>query len=322
MGDPQRPVDAAMSEKRPAKQVIRGLWVDEVRYRKPSTPSSVPFYLTLAGANGLDIQALISAGLIETTENKVSIADVDNRRVIAVERDSPSVLMLQRKYPGLKVVEGNIFNYLRGTSPITYPTGADQRMMRASVINLDLNGPLGHEPAGFPVLEAIVKLGALHKASDTVQWSLLLTLRGEVIWDEPTQRDAQSLLRDAWESQETLARGCENLLGSTLYAKIKSSEYVDFSTQEMSIQQSFLMVFVPVTLAQRINPQGWRLQVIRSVRYGAGPSTAPMVMWIMRFLLDARSAGTPSAVMRDSLSSAVSSCAQIDEQGVLTNIRK
>ena len=220
----QRPVSSAMAALRPGKAVVRQLWVKEVQMRKPLTPSDIPFYLTLPGAQGFDIQALIDAGLIDITENN-AIGDIDNRRVIAVEKDSLSVLELQRKFPGLKVIEGDIFDQLRGASPIVYPTGEQQRIMRSTTINLDLNGPLLYRNSEFPILESVSKLEALHRSPRALDWSLLLTLQGEMTWNEVGQQAAESLLLEKCKEHAKLASGCERLLGNELYSRISNGEY-------------------------------------------------------------------------------------------------
>src|SRR5215831_7727151 len=109
MPDSARPVDAAMAEERPAKNHVRGIWVEEVRQQKAMSSAERLYYLTLAGRSGLDIKLLIEAKVIATTESG-AISDTDNRRVVAVEKDSPAVLEIQRRFPGLKVLEGDIFN--------------------------------------------------------------------------------------------------------------------------------------------------------------------------------------------------------------------
>src|SRR5689334_3514429 len=111
---PLRPVDHAMAKKRPAKEHLRQLWVDEVRGASDaSTDKSVPLYLTLPGAQVLDIRALIKGGLLTTTETG-AVAKDEVWKVVAVEESEPAVAVLLGEIPGLRVLTSAIQNVLRG----------------------------------------------------------------------------------------------------------------------------------------------------------------------------------------------------------------
>lgn len=314
MPNEERSIDLAMAAERPAKKTVRALWVPEVRKRKFLTAREIPFYLTLAGAKGLDLQTLIEAGVIETTET-MAIKEGDNRRVIAVERDDRSVLELQRNFAGLAIRTGDIFEILQGISPIAFPTGETRRVCRASVVNLDFNIALQYRSGTFRVLEAVVKLGSLHVMQPPVPWTLFLTVNSNINWEEAVSASVQVMVIEQCRANPMLESGCMKLLGQDIYKELEEGNYVNLADLTPDGQQAFLMIFVPVWLALKINPQGWQLRVVKNMRYGGEPGVAPIVSWIMEFEPDERVGGTPQARMRESLESVVSECYEIDADG-------
>jgi hypothetical protein len=92
-----------MAADRPEKATVRGLWVDEVQ-RVADGEHDVPLYLTMPGARGGDIQALIDAGVIDRTET-TAIADPGRIRLVAVESSPQAVVELQSHFPGLKILQ-------------------------------------------------------------------------------------------------------------------------------------------------------------------------------------------------------------------------
>lgn len=316
-----RPVDAAMAEERPAKNHVRGIWVEEVRQQKAMSPPGRLYYLTLAGASGLDIRRLIEEKVIATTESG-AIADTDNRRVIAVEKDSPAVLEIQRRFPGLKILEGDIFEELRGASPIKYPEGERRRYFQATVINLDLTRPLIYdsERENFPQLEAVVKLGELHRPAAYIDWRLFLTLQGRMPEDPDAQQTAQSFLAEYSNAHADLAACVSKLLGEEVYAELRAGRHVDLTVLSIENQQNFVMLFVPMFLIGKLTPQGWLTEVVHSIRYGGEPGVAPIVTWVIRFRHDTRTAGFPLTVTNESLTALSTSCAYIDAEGTFIKL--
>lgn len=319
MPDHERSVDLAMAAERPAKKTIRSFWVPEVRRRKLLTAQDAPFYLTLAGAKGLDLQTLINAEVIHTTETG-AIAEGDNHRVIAVEKDDLSILELQRNFAGLTIKAYNIFEVLQGTSPIAFPVGEMRRMCRASVVNLDLNSALQFRNNEFPIFEAVVKLGTLHRVPPAVPWTLFLTVNSNINWDEAVSNSVQALLMEQCRGNSVLATGCRELLGHELYKDLDDGNYANLANLPPDGKQAFLIVFVPVWLTLKINPQGWQSTVVKSIRYGGEQGVAPMASWIVDFDEDERVGGTPQARMTESLESAVSECYEVDESGEVTRL--
>jgi hypothetical protein len=91
-----RPVDQAMAAERAEKATMRSLWAEEVcRMDACDAPDGVPLYVTLAGSEGRDIQALVDRGLVTRTETG-AIADEHSLRIVAIERSPTAVVQLGR----------------------------------------------------------------------------------------------------------------------------------------------------------------------------------------------------------------------------------
>lgn len=307
-----------MSAERPAKSTIRDLWVDVVRRRKSGVGSNIPFYVTLPGAAGLDLKHLIDHGLIATTESG-AIADKDNRRVIAVEKDSLAVLELQRSFPGLKILQSDIYSRLHGSSPIVFPTGQGKDPFIAAVINLDFNDSFLFRNGVFPILEAVVKIATLQTAqSPPYDWTLLLTVQGEVRWPGDTQLAAQRFLAEQCTLCPPYDQGCKRLFGDPLYGRINAEPPVAMHICERVDQQHILMAFVPAQIIRRVYTMGWRVEVTHNLRYGGeAGNTAPMATWIMDFVRDPRAASTPHTVLTDGLGTVLQGAGRVTEDGDL-----
>jgi hypothetical protein len=318
MPDSTRPVDAAMEEERPAKRRIREFWAEEVRLQKRVTEGSLPFYLTLAGSSGLDIQLLIRQKVIEATEVG-GIADIDSHRVIAIEKDSLAVLEIQTRFPGLKVIEGDVFDELRGASPITYPTGERKRQFQATVINLDLTRPLTYDNQreSYPQLEAIMKLADLHRISSYIDWRLFLTLQGEINWSSNVQRNVQAFLLEYAMAYPVFGELANKLLGTDIYGAMQAGEDINLAEIPTEFQQKTVSLFVPILLISKLTAQGWRVEVVHSLWYGGEVNVAPMVTWVIRLMHDT---STPLTVANASMAALCTSFAHIDAEGVVSQV--
>jgi len=281
----------------------------------------VPLYLTLGGAEGRDIHLLAEQGIIHLTEVG-GLAELSQRRVVAVESSPMAVATLQRKLPGLKILEIAIGALVRGEGPTTFPTGEHEYCCRARIINLDLNSMLtpktdnGH--ITFPVLTWIRKFSQLHAKRPRVNWTLLLTLHGEIKWDAVTAKSVEQFLAENFRREPEFAAKCNGLLGDALYQAIVAGTS-DFSTLSRTTQQKVLMAFVPKKLAQITQSDGWRVDTRRNIYYGE-EGEAPMVTWVLDFITDGRIASVPEQVYRESLRTVLSGVAFISAQGALTEI--
>ena len=304
MNQPGRPIDRAMGQGRAEKHTVRMFWLEEARdYINRYPEDEEPLYLTLSGAEGHDVRLFAEYGLINLTETG-AIATKDQGKIVAVEANDQAVLQLYRQFSGLKIVQKNFQSLVRGTEYFSWPEGKEKHYCRARIVNLDLNSALRakkEERIDFPVIAWIDKVAKLHTRPSPRDWSLCLTLQGEINWNDEVCSFAQEFLCDNFRSEPSFAESCRKLFGETLYQNINNSEVsVDFSTLLSEAQQQVLMVTVPKLIAQRVRNQGWRMVTKRNLRYGGG-ATASMITWIMRFTWDTRAVSAPNIAHRDAL---------------------
>lgn len=314
-----RAVDAAMMSGRPEKSAVRELWVAQAHEFVERFPDDEgPVYLTLSGAEGRDIELLISRGVVATTEEN-TIAEEHMHRVVAVEASPPAVVQLQRRFPGLKIVEAPFQNLVRGPRPFAWPDSEeDIRLCRARVVNLDLNSPL--DPADedgqifFPILAWVEKLGHLHVQPPRRDWCLCLTLHGEVNWNEEVSEHIERFLSENFSREPRFGNDAERVLGSELYELVNDHAAGAFSQYSRDEQQALLMVLVPKMIAFHLHPQGWRVQTEHNLRYGA-LEHAPMVTWVLEFSWSEDVTATPDAAYREALAGILRSAGVIDHDG-------
>lgn len=314
-----RKVDSAMGQQRPEKVTIREYWGDAVATAEQLRSSAdVPLYLTLSGADGGDIEVMENRGIIRRTQVNSLRVD-DQEKIIAVENNSLAVLALQKKFPGLKILESPVENLLRSTNLITWPDGVDRDYCRAVVVNLDLNQPLKVEEVQgqitFPVLALVRKLCQLHAIAPRVDWCLCLTLHGEITWSEKATASVQAFLAENFKREQAFADACEQLLGTRLFDLIAAGSVTDMAALRRPEQQSILMVVVPKKIAQMVHDQGWLVKTTKNLRYGGVSGRAPMVSWIINFEWDGRASITPDLVYRESLRDVLTHAHQILADG-------
>lgn len=318
MNQSGRPVDRAMDQERIEKHTVRVFWLEEAReYMDRYPKDEEPLYLTLSGAEGRDVRLFAEHGLINLTENG-AIATEDQGKIIAVESSAQAVLQLQERYTGLKIVEKNFQSLVRGTDYFSWPDSKERHYCRARIINLDLNSELGakqqEERIDFPVIAWIDKVAKLHTRPSPRDWSLCLTLHGEINWNDEVCSFAQEFLRDNFRREPSFAESCRNLFGEALCKDIDGKANVDFSALHLKAQQQVLMVIVPKLIAQRAQNQGWKIATERNLRYG-GEGNAPMVTWIVRFTWDASAIAAPNVAHRDALAGIFHCVGLIREDG-------
>jgi len=313
-----RPIDLAMQSDRPEKKTMRQLWVDVVRAVNENPVQDVPLYLTLSGAEGRDIQMLLDNGLITQTETG-AIDTESSGRVIAVERSPEATLELQKRFPGLKILETDIGTLLHGDRLTRFPSGNDEIYCRAKIVNLDLNQTLraseDEDQIVFPVITWIRKLCQIHGRPPRINWYLCLTLHGEIGWSPDVCKEMQEFLKENFEGDGDFANSCRNFMGDQFYNEIASENDIDFSHLNTGLQQKILMIFVPKRIAQQINQDSWRVSTQHNIRYGGSAGRAPMVSWILHFHSDRRAASRPSKVYRESLNTILDATIFIDEKG-------
>jgi len=315
----KRQVDRAMNVDRPEKQTVRKLWIEKATaVDSAEGHNSVPLYLTLSGAEGKDIDALIAAGLVSRADNN-AIAEVHKFKVIAVEASPMAVLQLQRKFPGLKILEQSFQNIIHGSEPYAWPGKEHENYCRAQIINLDLNEPLravidDEGDIAFPVLAWIAKLAQLHTRPPRIDWTLCLTLHGEILWDERACEFVQDFLADNFRFEEEFALACGGLLGADICEQIASGAAMNFSDLDRGLQQAILMVFVPKFLMKMVQHQGWNIDTDYNLRYGSGIA-APMVTWVCQFTWSTNAKKAPAAAYRQGLKNIFKRAGEIDACG-------
>jgi hypothetical protein len=312
-----------MDDERPEKRAVRELWVEEAVQSEIRFPEDEePLYLTLCGAHGRDISELIDRGLVTLTETN-SISNEDKFKIIAVESSPLAVLELQRRYPGLKILETNFQNIIRGPDPFTWPNREEESYCRARVINLDLNSSLAARvregEVFFPILAWIAKLGRLHATPPRRDWSLCLTLHGQIEWSTEVCIFVQRFLAENFTREERFAAACKHVLGQDLCGRISQDPVLDFSGLSREAQQQLLMTFVPKLITQLVLNQGWLVDTERNLRYGA-PGHAPMVTWVVRFQWSAAALETPDQSYRVALAGILRSAGSIGVDGSIQQI--
>lgn len=309
-----------MSDDRPEKRVIRRLWLETlVEFDEAYTDDSVPLYLTLSGAEGKDIALLAEHNLLRLTETG-AVASEHRHRVVAIEHDSQAVIELQRRFPGLKILEYEVKNLVRSETLIRFPDGEHEKFCCARVVNLDLNQALSPtddmEELTFPVLQWIAKLGQLH-FTKKLDWCLCFTLHGDINWPIEISSAVQDFLAENFEMEPEFGEACRALLGNDLYDAIVATRAVDLAHLSTDQQQQILMIFVPKKIASLLCPQGWRVETQHNLRYGGG-SRAPMVTWIMNCVRDSRATRRPNLLYRESLRAALTGVGKIAEDGSIS----
>ncbi|MEA2166143.1 MAG: hypothetical protein QOK37_4270 [Thermoanaerobaculia bacterium] len=316
-----REIDAAMQEDRPEKRRVRALWMEQLRSYKAAYPNdSVPLYLTLSGAEGRDVQLLIREGLIRVTEVG-SIATSDQGIAVAIESNVNAVWELQRRIPGLKILEQPFDSIMRSTKLTVFPQGDHVKFCQARVVNLDLNQAVKFENVDgelqFPPLQWIRKLCILH-AEQRLEWCLLLTLHGETLWESNETKSVAAFLSENFGREPSFAAAAINVLGEELYQRVNDGTIPAARRLEISEQQKLLMLYVPKRIAQIAHEYGWRSETLHNLRYGGISRRAPMVTWIIDFRWDQRVSSEPDRIYLDSLKLLLAGAGQIAEDGTLS----
>jgi hypothetical protein len=309
-----------MADDRPEKRAVRDIWVDEVRRVDQAVGrEDLPLYLTLPGEYGFDIQALIDAGVVPLSET-LAVANPDELRVVAVESSPVRYVRFRQRFPGLMAIQGDLKSLLQGDGFFSWP-GRDKRApFRARVVNLDfdcaLEATVVSGQLAFPILALVRKLAMLHAEPDPVDWSLCLTLHGELNWDDPGEERARRFLTANFERDCTFAEHAMATLGDDVYARIVN----DPAQSKMGLlsageQQRVLMVIVPKQIAFDAHKFGWSVETVENLRYGGVAKRAPMVTWVLRFRWDERATTEPDAVYRDALATALARRGSITAAG-------
>jgi hypothetical protein len=316
-----RRIDTAMGEQRPDKETMRQLWVELVAAANAEVEGP-PLYLTLPGAEGLDVSRLVDAGLVRLAQNG-AIHSEDVWKVVAVESNNDAFLALKRRLPGLRVLNENIRGVLASTGPLTWPRGEQERWCRAHVVNLDLNSSLRcerQEDRGliFPTMQLIWKLAQLHLKDPALDWVLCLTVAAQIDWSPEDCDFVQRFLRENFSREEQFANDCRVFLGDGLFTALGAQASLDMNALSRADQQAVLMVFVPKKVVAETYTQGWRVTTTRNIRYGGRGGSQRMASWVFRFTREPRVTAEPHAVYSECLAEALARVGTIAADGTLT----
>ena len=311
-------VNFAMSQQRAEKVAVRKLWVSHLQ--SYDLDSEDLLYLTLCGADGSDIQALVDAGLITLTESG-AIPKEWQSRLAAVESGNQEVFKLQKKFPGLKIFHQPFQNLVQGNALLSYPRkGEHHDACRAKVINLDLNTVISAEVTNgelaFPIIRWIEKLGQIHRDNPTVNWSLYLTLHGEIQWDDQTSNFAGRLLRENFELIPEFRNECELILGEAFVEQVESNLPDDNLSRIQ--QQRLLLLFVPKLIYNEIIGQSWKIETVHNLLYGDETQQhAPMVTWVLSL---ERGSGSAQQIYQANVTRIPANIGQINPLGELVEL--
>ncbi len=301
---------------------MRVLWADAYERIKDARPNPAPQprLLTMPGVQAGDIQVLIDRGLVEVTESKAIAVD-ELRNIAALESNLAAIAALKNRFPGMRIIRDTVANALHSEAGSIYPAGDRRQLLRADMVNLDLNQPLVARFTGmqleFPVLRHVQKLGQLHADNPRVNWTLCLTLHGEVHWDTNAREAVCRFLAENCAREPAFADAMRALLGEDASNAIVEVRPDDLPLDEVEIQQTLLMVCVPKRILSDVHTQGWALNCRHNARYGGADMKAPMVSWVIDFVEDPRGSSEPDALYRDCLGSVLDNTASIDGAGDL-----
>ncbi len=321
-----RQIDLAMANERPAKVAIRQLWLERAMLFNEQYPDDddVPLYLTLSGAEARDIKLLVEHNIIRLTEIG-AIAPEFQHRVVAIEQNPQAVLVLNKQFPGLKILQQNFGSFVKGNSLLSFPTNKDDvGYCCAKIINLDFQSSLELKKENgniiFPIFNWIQKISLLHSQKKSqVNWCLCLTLNAAINQPEIIGEFVQGFLKENYRSSPDFEISCRNLLGDEIQNSIISDELLDLSEFTPEENQKILMIFVPKKISSIVHNQNWHVRTLWNLCYGGNEGHAPMVSWILSFEWDERAAATPQTVYRESLIQILASAGRIEDNGEISN---
>lgn len=321
----KRSIDSAMNSKRPQKQSVRKLWLDEIKdLDKKYADSEYPLYLTLPGEEGYDIQMLIDQGLINLTENKKSISEKHLKKVIAVESNNGAILNLQKKFPGLRIEHQNIQNILKGSGLESWPNDEEKEIFCSHIVNLDFDGSIKYDYKNgaiiFKELEWIYKICLIRTNEGLKNWKLFLTFNANLSnWDVEVFDYIKNFIFDNIKHEKHFSDQCKELFGEKLFPVFNNEDNIEDYEFTHKESQKILMIFVPKFLSNKLHVNGWTLKTKINLYYGELPETAPMVTWIINFNYDESKLSTPKLIYKESILSIFDKVGYIDKSGEIKN---
>ncbi|GAP12787.1 hypothetical protein LARV_00523 [Longilinea arvoryzae] len=319
----QRPIDDAMAANRPEKNFVRHLWLDEIqRAEQEGYDSHYPLYLTLPGRLGGEINLLIEHGIVRRTETG-AIHSEDSHKIVALESSKAAQIELLRRYPGMNVLQMPIQSLIKGDGQRNFPENKDEIIYcKAKIINLDLNEPIkvGEtvNEIAIPVIEWIKKFSLLHR-EDRIDWSLCLTLHGEIFWNNIVNAQVIKLLIDNCNYDATFKELLIIHLGEKIAVSLFSGQ-IDFTNITQREMQKVLMVLIPKLLVQYASNNGWIISTVHNYSYTGGGG-APMVTWVFNFHINPDAAAQVLTEYHNGIRNIFQQVGFINEDGEVNPIR-
>ncbi|WP_425153798.1 hypothetical protein [Candidatus Palauibacter sp.] len=262
-----------------------------------------PLFLTLPGPAAHDVQLLIEEGLLELTETG-AVSSTHQFRVVCVEQDGQAVTELNRRFPGMKIIEASFENLISWQTQFNWPSRSDRRLFCARIVNLDLNRSFvarrTHDIMVFPILEVVRKLLEIHTNPEPIRWTLCLTLHAETPWSSHVAESARTFMCENLDRDTQFRLLASSVLTNPFIERLFSGSSIDFMSLDRVEQQRFLMVFLPKKIAQLVQNRGWRLVTKQNLRYGTPPH-APMATWMLEFIPQESLISTPDTAYRQAL---------------------
>lgn len=314
-------VQAAMNEGRPAKAAIRELWMSRLGGldRVETAGKDEPLYVTLCGADGFDIHAAVSEGVIRLAETG-GIAQEHLWKIVAIEQDNEAVLTLQRTFPGLRILDQNLKSLLKGDGHLAWPSRRERSVWRATCINMDLNSSFEAREDGrgiyFPVASWIYKIAEIHADQTPKNWCLFLTLNASINWNQSVWIHVSKILRENASEHSEFAEGLASVVSEGVVESIMRAE-TSMPSIETDDAHGLLLAIVPKQICQFL-PDAWAVEIDASLRYGGGSSmAAPMVSFIVNFVHDGELAGRRDVAYQRSIQTIFSSTNYVDDSGIV-----
>lgn len=316
-----RRLDQALAEQRTAKKKVRDLWLEEVnKYRD----TDGALYLTLPGAEGLDIELLIRAGVVSVTETGAIVGE-DQQKIIAIESNMEAIVKLQRKFPGLKIRESSLENVLNGIGLFAWPTNDIKKDLCARVINIDSDRSLKtkvQQGVSFPLANVVKKISLLHKEPpDGVvapqTWTLCLTVNSTINWPDQAVKYFLEFLGENCRVHVDFCAHAASLFGDEFVERLKfSPNEIVLQDLDQAHQRQLLCVFIPKLLISEINDHRWTVESCKALNYGGTDGQAPMTTIIMALRISQNN--SPARRYEENLRKIVPGIGEINNDGELS----
>jgi hypothetical protein len=124
-------------------------------------------------------------------------------------------------------------------------------------------------------------------------------LHGQVRWPPNVNRWLKSFLEENFQREPIFNENCVRFLGNPVLNEINKAD-PNFSILERNNQQKLLMIIVPKIISNLVHNEGWETKTEYNLFYD-GANGAPMVTWIVKFLLRENATAIPDTIYRTAL---------------------